>query len=231
MKPKRSTLYKLLAIVAVACIYMFVPGVKATTNKVVKMFSTLDIGSMKIYIKSFGLWAPFVSMVLMMFQSIAAPLPAFVITFANAWIFGWAWGALISWSGAMLGAALCFYISKLYGRPAAEKFVGKKGLDMADGFFKKYGEYAILIARLLPFVSFDIVSYAAGLTEMSFWSFFWATGLGQLPATIVYSLLGQNIDRASKLGLWIVCGVTALIAFALAVKKFLTDKKKKEVSE
>lgn len=228
MKIKKSTLYKIGVLIVVISAYFLIPGFKYTINKVTIMLSKLDIGAVKNYIKSFGVWAPVVSILLMMFQSIAAPLPAFVITFANAWVFGWAWGALISWSGAMMGAVMCFYITKIYGRPAAEKFVGKKALDMTDKFFEKYGEYAILIARLLPFVSFDAVSYAAGLTGMSFWSFFWATGIGQLPATIVYSILGQNIDKATKLGLWIVCGVGALIAFAFAMKKYLMDKKKRD---
>ncbi len=227
MKLKRNTLYKIGALILVVGAYFLIPGFKHTINKITLMLSKLDIGEVKNYIKSFGVWAPAVSMLLMMFQSIAAPLPAFVITFANAWVFGWAWGAVISWTGAMLGAIMCFYITKIYGRPAAEKFVGKKPLDMTDKFFDKYGEYAILIARLLPFVSFDAISYAAGLTGMSFWSFFWSTGLGQLPATIVYSILGQNIDKASKLGLWAVCGVAALIAFAFAAKKYVMEKKKR----
>jgi len=229
LKLKKNTKYKIGIIILFAAIYFLVPGVRNAVNEVTIMLSKLDIGAVKDYIVSFGIWGPIVSMLLMVFQSIAAPLPAFVITFANAWIYGWGWGALISWSGAMLGAVLCFYISKFYGRPAAEKFAGKKGLEMADNFFDKYGKYAILIARLLPFISFDIVSYAAGLTGMGFWAFFWATGIGQLPATIVYSLLGENMDRASQLGLWVVCGVAALIAFALAVKKYLTEKKNEGV--
>lgn len=44
-----------------------------------------------------------------------------------------------------------------------------------------------LVCRLLPFVPFDPVSYAAGLTSLRFWPFMLATGVGQLPATIVYS--------------------------------------------
>lgn len=226
MTLKKSTLIKLGFLLLIICLYLFVPQVNTMVKKLVVLFSMLDIGSMKEYIKSFGAWAPAVSLVLMMFQSIAAPLPAFIITFANAWLFGWFFGAILSWSGAMLGAILCYYISKLYGRPAAEKFVGKKALDISDKFFNNYGPYAILIARLLPFISFDAVSYAAGLTSISLWSFLWSTGIGQLPATIVYSVLGQNIDKASKLGLWVICGVAALIAFALAVKKYIDEKHK-----
>jgi len=95
-----------------------------------------------------------------------------------------------------------------------------------DDFFDKYGKYAVLIARLLPFISFDIVSYAAGLTSMNFWSFFVATGIGQLPATIVYSYIGGMLTGSAKTfvtGLLILFAVSTLI---ILLKKIWTDKKK-----
>ena len=72
------------------------------------------------------------------------------------------------------------------GTGCAEKLTSKAGIAQIDTFFEKYGRNTVLICRLLPFVSFDFVSYAAGLTSMSFPAFFIATGIGQLPATIVY---------------------------------------------
>ncbi len=58
-------------------------------------------------------------------------------------------------------------------------------------FFRRYGKHTILVCRLLPFVPFDPVSYAAGLTSIRFRHFMFATGVGQLPATIVYSWAGS----------------------------------------
>ena len=51
-----------------------------------------------------------------------------------------------------------------YGAYAAavEKITSKAGLKQIDVFFEKHGRLSILIARLLPFISFDIVSYAGG---------------------------------------------------------------------
>ena len=66
----------------------------------------------------------------------------------------------------MAGAALCFFIARILGRDVVEKICTKKALEQIDGFFDKYGKKSILVARLLPFISFDIVSYAAGLTSM-----------------------------------------------------------------
>ena len=76
----------------------------------------------------------------------------------------------------MVGAALCFWIARVVGREAVEKLAGKNGIRQMEEFFQRHGTQSVLIARLLPFVSFDWVSYFAGLTSMRFWSFFLAPG-------------------------------------------------------
>ena len=68
-----------------------------------------NVETARAYIASYGALAPVVSAVLMIFQSVIAPLPAFLITFANGLLFGVWWGAALSWSSAMLGATLCFF--------------------------------------------------------------------------------------------------------------------------
>ena len=195
-----------------ALFYMLIPSVKSTFNSIISMFATGDFTVVKEFVNSYGTYAMVVSFLLMVLQSLIAPLPAFLITFANANLFGWWQGAILSWSSAMAGAALCFVISKILGRDMVEKLTSKAGLNQIDVFFERYGKQSILIARLLPFISFDIVSYAAGLTSMKFWPFFIATGLGQLPATIVYSYVGGMLTGGAKL---FVTGL--LILFALSV--------------
>ena len=93
-----------------------------------------------------------------------------------------------------------------------EKLCTKGALLSIEKFFDKYGKKCILIARLLPFISFDIVSYAAGLTAMDFGGFMLATGLGPLPASIVYSYVGGMLTGgAQKLFIGLLC------LFALAI--------------
>lgn len=163
----------------------------------------------------------------MVLQSVIAPIPAFLITLSNAAIFGWVKGAILSWSSAMAGAALCFYIARGLGRDAVEKLTSKFALKDIDGFFEKYGKHTILIARLLPFISFDLVSYSAGLTSMNFWSFFIATGIGQLPATIVYSYVGGMLTGGAQL---LMSGLLILFALSIAIyvgKKVWNEKRGK----
>lgn len=223
---KKSWIQKGGLLLAVILIYLFVPGVKVNVNQALFILQNVDVDLARDYILGFGVWAPIVSFLLMILQSVAAPLPAFIITFANAGLFGWVKGAMLSWSSAMAGAALCFFIAKFFGRTVVEKLTSKYALDSVDEFFERYGEYAILVARLLPFVSFDIVSYGAGLTSMSFWKFFIATGIGQLPATIVYSYIGGMLTGTTRT---VVTGLLLLFAISTLIflfKKVWSDKKK-----
>lgn len=227
MIKNKRTLMKIGVVVLVLMLYFFVTPIKITINQMIFYLSNLDLDSLKQYILSYGALAPIISFILMLVQSVAAPLPAFLITFANAALFGWVWGAVLSWSSAMAGAALCFFIAKFLGRDVVERLTSKYAIDSIDEFFDKYGKYTILVCRLLPFISFDIVSYAAGLTSMKFLPFFIATGIGQLPATIVYSYVGGMLTGGAKL---FVTGLMILFALSVMIymfKKIYNDKKSK----
>ena len=216
------------AILALVAVYFHVPAVHEWVGSVFAMFATGDFSAASDFMAQYGPAAAVVSFLLMVFQSVIAPLPAFLITIANANLFGWWQGAILSWTSAMAGAALCFWIARVVGREAVEKLAGKNGIRQMEEFFQRHGTQSVLIARLLPFVSFDWVSYFAGLTSMRFWSFFLATGLGQLPATIVYSYVGGMLTGGAKL---LMTGLLILFALAIlvvVVRQVYTETQKKK---
>jgi len=227
---KKRNLGKVLIItiiVALVLAYFFIPTFNSKVNGIFMLFSSMSIESIAEYIRSFGIYAVLVSFLLMVFQSVAAPLPAFLITFANAAIFGWWQGALLSWISSMVGAALCFCIGRILGRDAVEKLTSKYAMASVEGFFEKYGEHTILVCRLLPFISFDFISYAAGLTSMGFLAFIVATGIGQLPATVVYSYVGGMLTGGVQMivtALLILFSITILI---FMFKQMYNERQKK----
>lgn len=222
----RNRIILITAAVLCVLVYFFVPQVNTFINSIFAMFATGDFTVVKEWVASYGKWAAMISFFLMVFQSIAAPLPAFLITFANANLFGWWQGAILSWSSAMAGAAVSFFIARILGRDVVVKLTSNKALKSIDEFFAKHGKNAILIARLLPFMSFDIVSYAAGLTSMGFWEFFIATGIGQLPATIVYSYVGGMLTGGAKYLVTALLILFALSALIVLIRQVYTEKQK-----
>jgi uncharacterized membrane protein YdjX (TVP38/TMEM64 family) len=209
------------AIAASVAGWLLVPGVRGAVGEAIRALSAPDaIAALRTYLLGFGVWAPLVSAALMVLQSVLAPLPAFVVTFANGLLFGWALGGLLSWSSAMVGAALCFALARALGRPAVERILGgSAALDRVDRFFVRHGGRAVLLARLLPFVPFDPVSYGAGLTPMRLGPFLLATGLGQAPATLVYSYLGDRVTGPGAFPSWTLSIVAAVAVAGWAVAR------------
>jgi uncharacterized membrane protein YdjX (TVP38/TMEM64 family) len=217
------------AILALALVFI-IPQSRRFVFFVVELLGKADIEPIRDYILSFGALAVVISFLLMVIQSVAAPLPAFLITFANAAVFGWVRGAVLSWTSAMAGAALCFGIARLFGRDVVVKFTGKTALETLDGYFYAYGVRSILVARLLPFVPFDPISYAAGLTTISLPKFLLATGVGQLPATIAYSYFGSSIGWGTKIfisGLFVLFAIVTLSTVLRGI--YVRYKKKKQI--
>lgn len=212
MKPGPRTLrwirfmLSLAGLAGFALFYLLSADFRSEVDQAAGILGRADVAGLRDYILSFGVWAPIVSALLMILQALVAPLPAFVLTFANGLAFGTFWGGLLSLISASLAAALSFWIARFLGRGPVEALVGREHLGAADRWFLRWGAYAILVARLVPVVSFDIISYAAGLTRLGFWRFMFATVVGMTPATFVYAYLGGKAPQYVQV-LLVVFGV------------------------
>ena len=181
-----------------------------------------SVSGIKDRLIALGPWAWAFSAFLMLLQAIVAPLPAFVITIANGFVFGWFWGGVLSLLSATFAAHICFEVARALGRPAMERWAGKSIIDGADRFFERHGVWAILVARLLPFVPFDPISYAAGLTSTGRLAFLGANLAGQLPATFVYSTIGSRLEDGNLP--WQAVAVLALAAVAVSIVAWMRGK-------
>lgn len=159
-------------------------------------------------VEGFGTMAPVVYVSLLVLQAVLAPLPAPAIAAAGGYIFGTVWGFVLTWVGALIGGALCFGISRIFGRGYVARSERLGGLDRR---VEEHGAVIVFVLRLIPLVSFDAISYAAGLTGLSFWRFFIATALGSAPGTFVFVYLGGASPGA---GLYAALGGLAVLALA-----------------
>lgn len=192
--------------------YALLPELRAETNAALRMAARADIAPLRDYLLGFGWWAPVISTLLQIVTSVIAPLPSFVVTFVNAMLFGFWWGALLTWTTALLAAAICFGMARTLGRPVVERFVPGGALQGTDRFFARHGVLAVLVARLIPFVNPDVLSYAAGLTSMRWRLFLLSIAVGSLPSTMLYSWLGSR--GVTQVG-WLLAPLVVLGLLAL----------------
>lgn len=213
MKQKIMSLAAIAATAAVAFPYALLPSFRTEIHAAVLLAARADIAPLREYLLGFGWWAPVISTLLQILTSVIAPLPSFVLAFVNAMLFGWWWGALLTWTTALLAAAICFAIARGLGRPAVERFVPRAALESTDRFFTRHGMPAVLIARLIPFINPDVISYAAGFTSMRWRLFMLSIAVGSVPSTALYSYLGSR--GVASVG-WLLIPLVALGLLTLA---------------
>jgi uncharacterized membrane protein YdjX (TVP38/TMEM64 family) len=143
-------------------------------------------------IRSWGAWAVAGSIGLMVIHSFV-PFPAEILGMANGMVFGVFWGVAVTWSGAMLGAYLAFGLSRLLGLRVLKKALPERRWRGLERFSRAEGGVTLLIGRLIPVISFNLINYAAGLTAISWWTFTWATAIGILPLTVLMVVVGNRM--------------------------------------
>lgn len=164
-----------------------------------------------------GALAPLVYLVLLIVQAVVAPLPAPALAMAGGYGFGVVEGFFLTWVGSLAGGVISFGISRRFGRGFV---AGSARAVRLDHFVEEHGAVLIFVLRLIPLVSFDAISYAAGLSSIRFRGFLLATALGMLPGTFAFVYLG-----GSEPGLWtwaVLLGLAVLAGAAyLFQRRFL----------
>ncbi len=196
--------------VIVALAYGLHDGFRGEMARASAVLATGNGDAIGDYLRSFGVWAPVASLGLMLVQAVAAPVPAILVAFANGLAFGIVWGGLLTVAGQTLAAVVCFWIARVLGRAPVEALTSRYGLDAVDRRFTAWGAPGIFLLRLVPGISFDVVSYAAGLTGVGFAPFVAATALGVTPQAFLYAWLIREAPQSAwalYAVSWVVIGV------------------------
>ena len=166
--------------------------------------STMSATDVEAMVEGWAPWTWLGSIALMVLHSFV-PLPAEIIALANGMLFGPWWGVVVTWVGAMLGAVLAYGLARALGRPAVRVLVPARFWARLDAIPVAAGP--LLVIRLMPVISFNLVNYAAGLLGVPWWRFLWTTALGILPIVVTMVVLGREL-MAAPWWIW--------VAFALA---------------
>ncbi len=156
----------------------------------------LDPERITHFLQGFGTLAPMVYMLAMAAAVVISPIPSIPLDVAAGAFFGPLMGTVYSVLGAEVGALISFLIARLLGREVITRWL-KTDIGFCHLCAERNLFIVILIARLLPVFSFDLVSYGAGLTRISTRGFAVATLLGMIPPTFVFNYFGSGIFSGS----------------------------------
>ncbi|MEG6522383.1 TVP38/TMEM64 family protein [Desulfotomaculum sp. 1211_IL3151] len=192
---KKITLVILATSVIAAIIYFI--GVHTLPAGSAHYFS--DPENLAEYLRSFGAMTVVVCLALMILQTLFTPLPLFLLAGANGFIFGVAYGILLTLAGSMLGSTLAFYVARGFGRGFVSRYLKESYIHKVDEMSHREGPWVVFMARLIPVIPSSMISYVAGLSKMTFRGFFIATVVGKMPEIIIYTALGHSFSQAEGL--------------------------------
>lgn len=150
-------------------------------------------------------------------QVVISVIPGQVVQMAAAYLFGFWQALLYAMSGAVLGTAISFGLAKLLGRDFLHIFFGEEKMSYYIKRLNSKQAYTLVFfLYLIPGLPKDMISYAAGASEMRFKAFIILSAVGRLPGMIGCLLMGTMAENENYVGVGIL-GVIAVIACILCL--------------
>ncbi len=187
----------------------------------------MDRAAIEARIAEFGTMGPVMVVALMTTAIVISPIPSAPIALAAGAAYGPIWGSLYVVAGAELGAIIAFAIARMAGGEVMRRWFGE---NLSIGLLGSQNNLMAIVfaSRLLPFISFDLVSYAAGLTPLTWLRFALATLAGIIPASFLLAYFGDEIASGEGERIaYSVIGLGALTLVPVAARLVMKRRKKR----
>lgn len=147
---------------------------------------------LKAWVDGYGAVAP-IGYVIVYIVVIAFSLPGgAVMTITGGFLFGVAFGAVLTVIGATIGATALFLVARFAFADYLRAKAGPALRQMEDGFNEDAFNY-LLVLRLVPLFPFWLVNLVPALLGVTLGVYVLATAIGIIPATVVYAMVGDGV--------------------------------------
>ncbi len=225
---QRHHLLRVVVLLAVAALLVFLglqPAVQAFVTTGYHALFSKDPAVTHDWVLKFGPWGPPVLIVAFAVQAVFPVIPALVLILVSLLAYGSVWGFFIVYVGTLMGAASGYSLGYGVGDPLIRMVAGEKGHRRTHAFAEANGVRGVILIRLMPVLSSDIMNLVAGATRMGFRRFMAATALGALPVTLIITWLAHvTAGSPARLGVGLailsaVVGLTSLIRWLVVRRK------------
>jgi uncharacterized membrane protein YdjX (TVP38/TMEM64 family) len=167
-------------------------------------------------VASWGPLAPVVYTLAVVVEVIVAPIPGTLLYAPAGAIFGGFVGGSLSLLGNVVGAAVCAVIGRMVGERVLARRVAGSQLGRYRTLLEQRGMWLVLLLRLNPLTTSDLVSYAAGVAGVRAWKVALGTLFGLAPWCYAQAYFAEQVFEVVP-GTYLVLGGVALIIIAIGV--------------
>lgn len=213
-----SIRFLIAAALAALVIVVIVVGVGDVAS--IELFSDKEM--LRTKIEQLGPWGPLALIALEALAIVVSPIPSGPIAIAAGAAFGPFLGTIYIVIGATAGGMAAFWIARNLGHDLVRRWeAARKTLAYLEQGRSQFWLMVIVFAsRLVPFLSFDVISYAAGLTPLAYWRFAIATILGVIPVAFLFAYAGENLIEANSASIMIALGIVSAVTLLPILARF-----------
>lgn len=151
---------------------------------------------------------------------VVGPIPSTPVTIAAGVVWGPFTAGVYGVVGIYLGSLAAYFIGRTLGRSVVRALLGKV-IYLSNHRGEKYLGWLVFVTHLLPFMPYDLISYGAGISGMSFPLYAVACLLGVIPCIFFLTTVGSAFTGGLVLGLaLVVLFVLMLTVLPWGVKRY-----------
>ncbi|MEO0941977.1 MAG: TVP38/TMEM64 family protein [Cyanobacteria bacterium J06642_12] len=139
-----------------------------------------------------GAWGPALYIATIAVSVVVSQIPGAPLAIAAGAVWDPLLAGLYTVIGGFGGALIAYSLGKSMGQSIVKALTGKT-FSFSTERGESYLGWMIFTTRLLPIFSFDLISYGAGITGLSFPIYATATLFGMVPSTLLLTYMGGSL--------------------------------------
>ncbi len=206
----------IIKLLVLLCIVVAIPAnIVLNHHDIIERFESFE--DVIVFLEQYHWQSILIYIVIQTMQVVISVIPGQAFQFAAGYLYTFFPGLLFSLIGAALGTSVSFYLAKVLGKDAVHMFIGEEKTAYYVARLNSKKAYVIVfLIYLIPGIPKDIVSYAAGVSEMKFKPFFTFSMMGRIPGMSGSLLIGALYMREHYV-LMAIIAVFAVAAFAVGI--------------
>jgi len=213
---------KIIKYFAIAKLFILVGIIAGLSIALYKLFPDLliifqDLDSLNQYLSQYKAVSALIYIGLQIIQIVISVIPGQILQFAAGYIYGFPLGTLLSLLGIFLGTIFTFYMARILGKEAMHILFGEERITRYINLLNSKRAYTIIfVLFVIPGLPKDLLSYAAGISEMKLKPFLLLSLVGRTPALMVTIAMSRMLYNESYLEL-IILILISIVLFILGI--------------
>lgn len=184
-------------------------------------------------VRSFGIFAPILFMILQLSHIFIAFIPGEPIEIMAGVLFGTFWGMVLCEIGVLISSVAIYALVRKFGKPLVDAFVPEEKFKKFKFLHneKKLETVSILLFTI-PGTPKDLLTYIIALTDINPYKFYLISTIGRIPSVITSTFAGATLGKGKPITAIIIFLATSLLSVGgMLINNRITESRQKKSQE